>query len=346
MSLQKEDVYETEDLPEDDQHMVKEETHDSEEVERVHIDMEAAMKRFKGRLVNADCVDFSDSIARKRRAGYGGGAYVLEVVGPEFSEPETIQQRFQRLYYELNELTESLISEKDEPKEALNAGIEAQDVVAMIETLKSMQTAKPLSPSAESTTVSGAVQPRGQSCPSEGRFLALEARLKRIEQFVGGADEVDDLSKHAGRVPLAEAIEDLRMRVQLLHPNHVDGVHSRLTQLLAKLQMAEEKQSEKTDSELEEKVNRLYEVTSKWDDACVGLPAVVQRMHGLQKLHEQAQQFSTKLAQLAGIRTQLLKTIESEEMSLFDFRQQTSEAIAKLSADLQNLEARLNVLNL
>uniref|UniRef100_A0A914R3C0 Uncharacterized protein n=1 Tax=Parascaris equorum TaxID=6256 RepID=A0A914R3C0_PAREQ len=47
MSIQKEDVYETEDLPEAEQHM---------QVERIHIDMETALKRFKGRMINADHV--------------------------------------------------------------------------------------------------------------------------------------------------------------------------------------------------------------------------------------------------------------------------------------------------
>lgn len=53
-----------------------------------------------------------------------------------------------------------------------------------------------------------------------------------IDGVGAGCDE----SMKVCKIPVAEAVEDLRMRVQLLHPAHVDGLHSRITQLLSKLQ--------------------------------------------------------------------------------------------------------------
>lgn len=58
-----------------------------------------------------------------------------------------------------------------------------------------------------------------------------------------------------------------------------------------------------------------------------------------------AEQFSKKLSQLTGIRAQLTKTIEGEEMMLFDFRQQTHIALEKLAADIVRLEERISKLN-
>lgn len=69
----------------------------------------------------------------------------------------------------------------------------------------------------------------------DGRLLALESRISRLEQMVDGAAGPDESAKVC-KIPVAEAVEDLRMRVQLLHPAHVDGLHARITQLLSKLQ--------------------------------------------------------------------------------------------------------------
>lgn len=56
--------------------------------------------------------DFSDSLVKRRRRGYGGGAYVLELIGTDFGQPETAEQKFNRLHHEINELSEQLQSIK------------------------------------------------------------------------------------------------------------------------------------------------------------------------------------------------------------------------------------------
>uniref|UniRef100_A0A915APQ8 Dynactin subunit 2 n=1 Tax=Parascaris univalens TaxID=6257 RepID=A0A915APQ8_PARUN len=347
MSIQKEDVYETEDLPEAEQHMRYEEANENpEEVERIHIDMETALKRFKGRMINADHVDFSDSIARKRRTGYGSGAYVLEVVGPGVDETETIEQKFHRLNYELIELAEAIMTQKEKSKENTST-VDESDVIAMLDTVRAVH----LNKTAPPAQIEDASE-RGASATSitqwsnaESRYLALESRLKRLEQLVtGGCDAIDEVTKKMSRTPLVETMEDLKMRIQLLHPTHVDGLHSRINQVLAKMKQAEEKKLEKMDSDFEEKVSNLYELMTKWDNTCVGLPAAVQRMYSLQKLHEQVQQFSTRLTHLVGTRAQLMKSLEGEQMAMFDFRQQTADALTKLTDDMEKINARIEAL--
>lgn len=69
-----------------------------------------------------------------------------------------------------------------------------------------------------------------------GRLAVLENRINRLEQMIDGVGAGYDESMKVCKIPIAEAVEDLRMRVQLLHPAHVDGLHSRITQLLSKLQ--------------------------------------------------------------------------------------------------------------
>ncbi|MFH4978467.1 hypothetical protein AB6A40_005176 [Gnathostoma spinigerum] len=348
MSIQQEDVYETEDVPDDDDEVSGKETFvDSEDVELVHIDMDAAMKRYKGRLLSGDNVDFSDSITRKRRIGYGSGAYVLEVVGSASEEPETLEQKFQRLYCELNDLTEA-VQQNKESEEKNELTFDRSDIQAMITTLKALQNEQDENSSdkhsgkPQSAQVSSAPK---QTSMNEGRLANFEARLKRIEKAVGGPETLDEMGKAICREPLLETVEDLRMRLQLLQPTYADNLHERINQVLLKLRQLDDRKPDRIDGELQEKVNNLYEMMSKWDETCVGLSAAVKRMNGLQKLHEQAEQFSTKLSQLVGVYSRVSKTIENEEMALFDFRQQTAEALSKMSADVKKLEERVQALS-
>ncbi|KAM3724373.1 putative dynactin subunit [Dirofilaria immitis] len=346
MSLRKEDVYETEDLPEDDQQMIEDEIIESEEVERVHIDVDNAMKRFRGRLLSSENVDFSDSIVRRRRRGYGGGSYVLEVLGPYTDETETLEQKFVRLNCEVNDLAEALQAQKVAEKPDASV-VHEEDLIAILDTLKALQIDK--------DNVAASVQSEKRNNKAEGKILSaennilngrlavLENRINRLEQMIDGVGA--DESMKVCKIPVAEAVEDLRMRVQLLHPAHVDGLHSRITQLLSKLQQVDEKKKEKGDSEFEEKVDKLYEMMTRWDVACIGLSSAVKRMYDLRKLHEQAEQFSKKLSQLTGIRSQLVKTMEREDMMLFDFRQQTYAALEKIGNDIARLEERISKLN-
>uniref|UniRef100_A0A0N5AGZ7 Dynactin subunit 2 n=1 Tax=Syphacia muris TaxID=451379 RepID=A0A0N5AGZ7_9BILA len=306
MSIQKEDVYETEDLPEVDQPIAQEETYESEDVEKIHIDVDNALKRFQGRLLNADNVDFSDSIARRRRAGYGSGAYVLEVVGNECGEPENIEQKFNRLNYELNDLLEAIQKEDEEKK-------------------KETQTAKKVA-------------------VDESRYLKLEERLRRIETFVG-TDAADDFSHTDTRVPFGEVIEELRLRVRALNPANADVICGRLNKLLAKMQEVNERRKEKIDSEFEKKVDSLYNLILKWDEICTNLPSVVQRICDLHKLHEQAQLFNKNLSELIGVRSQLLKLMDSERVTVVDFKQQMADAISRISMNIEKLQNRLQKLS-
>lgn len=55
MSIQKEDVYETEDYPPSKVKSV-EEIFDDPNIEKIHVDIDGAIKRFGNRLLNADDV--------------------------------------------------------------------------------------------------------------------------------------------------------------------------------------------------------------------------------------------------------------------------------------------------
>ncbi|BES96997.1 Dynactin subunit [Nesidiocoris tenuis] len=115
------DFYETSDLPEADQsHDDPEE--DSESIEHLHINASTAFDRFKGKVLDAKTVDFSDRLSRKLRTGYTAQFREYELVGQ--GEKETPLQKYQRIKCEMKELMEEITKIKeDESSELPNSAI-------------------------------------------------------------------------------------------------------------------------------------------------------------------------------------------------------------------------------
>ncbi|XP_078321021.1 dynactin subunit 2-like isoform X1 [Crassostrea virginica] len=102
------DVYETEDLPEDDQALQSQQEEENENVENLSLDTKAALGKFKGSQVRTEGLDFSDKISRSRRTGYDVDKTEYEMLEDGASKIETPQQKLQRLQHEIRELGEEV----------------------------------------------------------------------------------------------------------------------------------------------------------------------------------------------------------------------------------------------
>uniref|UniRef100_A0A669EHS6 Dynactin 2 (p50) n=1 Tax=Oreochromis niloticus TaxID=8128 RepID=A0A669EHS6_ORENI len=100
------DVYETGDLPEDDQAQFESEELCSDSVERIVVNPNAAYDKFKDKHVSTKGLDFSDRISKSRRVGYESGEF--EILGEGCGVKETPQQKYQRLVNEIQELTQEV----------------------------------------------------------------------------------------------------------------------------------------------------------------------------------------------------------------------------------------------
>ncbi|XP_055723884.1 dynactin subunit 2-like isoform X2 [Salvelinus fontinalis] len=97
------DVYETSDLPEDDQAQFESEELCSDSVERIVVNPNAAYDKFKDKRVSTKGLDFSDCISKNKRVGYESGEY--EILAEGCGVKETPQQKYQRLVNEIQELS-------------------------------------------------------------------------------------------------------------------------------------------------------------------------------------------------------------------------------------------------
>ncbi|XP_066470287.1 dynactin subunit 2 isoform X2 [Tiliqua scincoides] len=110
------DVYETSDLPEDDQAEFDAEELTSTSVEHIIVNPNAAYDKFKDKRVGTKGLDFSDRIGKTKRTGYESGDY--EIVGEGLGVKETPQQKYQRLLHEVQELTTEVEKIKSTVKES------------------------------------------------------------------------------------------------------------------------------------------------------------------------------------------------------------------------------------
>ncbi|XP_056316650.1 dynactin subunit 2 [Danio aesculapii] len=110
------DVYETSDLPEDDQAQFESEELCSDSVERIVVNPNAAYDKFKDKHVSAKGLDFSDRISKNRRVGYESGDFELLAEG--CGVKETPQQKYQRLVNEIHELCQDVEKIQTSTKES------------------------------------------------------------------------------------------------------------------------------------------------------------------------------------------------------------------------------------
>ncbi|KAK2510479.1 hypothetical protein Q9233_017704 [Columba guinea] len=94
------DVYETSDLPEDDQAEFEAEELSSTSVEHLIINPNAAYEKFKDKRLGTEGLDFSDGVSKTRRTGCRSGERDMLGGGAQ----ESPQQRYQRLQLEVQEL--------------------------------------------------------------------------------------------------------------------------------------------------------------------------------------------------------------------------------------------------
>ncbi|XP_061793747.1 dynactin subunit 2 [Nerophis lumbriciformis] len=110
------DVYETGDLPEDDQAQFESEELCSDSVERIVVNPNAAYDKFKDKHVSTKGLDFSDRISKSRRVGYESGTF--EILGEGCGVKETPQQKYQRLVNEIQELCQQVDTIQTATKES------------------------------------------------------------------------------------------------------------------------------------------------------------------------------------------------------------------------------------
>jgi len=164
---------------------------------------------------------------------------------------------------------------------------------------------------------------------TEERMASVEARIRRAEQTIGSG----------GRRALGEAVDELRMRVQLIQPSTIEALESRLNALVTR-QQGQGQNKATPDKALME----MHDLCRRWDATCQSLPALVTRLQGLRVLHEQAGEATALLAQAEGARMAMTKAVEGDRLAMHDLRLHLAQQTSAIEQRLLAMEKRLSTL--
>uniref|UniRef100_A0A672MIE2 Dynactin subunit 2 n=1 Tax=Sinocyclocheilus grahami TaxID=75366 RepID=A0A672MIE2_SINGR len=309
------DVYETSDLPEDDQAQFESEELCSDSVERIVVNPNAAYDKFKDKHISAKGLDFSDRISKSRRVGYESGEYELLAEG--CGEKETPQQKYQRLVNEIHELCQDVEHIQSSSEERLTPVALAQQAAQLKQQLVSAHLDSLLGPNAHINLT----DPDG----------ALPLSLS--------------LSLSLSLCSLMDTIELLQARVGALDAVTLDQVEARLQSVLGKMNEIAKHKAAIEDAETQNKVSQLYDVVQKWDAMASCLPQLLQRLLAVRELHEQAMQFGQLLTHLDTTQQMINSSLKDNSCLLSQVQQTMKENLLAVEENFSTLDQRMKKLS-
>uniref|UniRef100_A0A6M2CNI6 Putative dynactin subunit n=1 Tax=Rhipicephalus microplus TaxID=6941 RepID=A0A6M2CNI6_RHIMP len=372
------DIYETEDLPESDQVVSDVGVDQSDSVNTLSVSVTEAYEKFKGCTVDSSTVDFTEGISRQPKKGYHVISGEWEMAGEK--EPENLQQKHQRLQFEVRELLNEVQSIKESVQEGDQGGLaepgyilqQAQLIQKMLldldlERVLGEPTLQALSdpqaalhrtlvsqlerlrsgppPATASVKEKPATEPAQDAVQTTVKVASLEERIKKLENLVGtDIQKLSMLTSHTSGNCLTDIAQLLSSRLYLLESSHLDQVEARLSVLQQKMQQCADKKVALEELDKSSKVNELYELLKKADAMGNSLNQVVERLVCLQGVHEHALQFSKAVSQLDLVQQHLSLALKGNEKNLAEAQKNFAENMETITKNLAFLEAKMAAL--
>ncbi|VVC32106.1 Hypothetical protein CINCED_3A014706 [Cinara cedri] len=375
------DVYETFDLPEDDQQLDYAEE-DNEDIERTKLDPSKAFKLFKDEIVNSDDVDFSDKLGRSLKTGYRPNGQYWELAA--LGEKETPLRKYYRLKLETEELVQEINLLQDNKTEldeqsCANIGSNVQSILLKLSTLnieksfeqqlgnlgaseidnlqKYVETVTELlnkQPSdddksqatkanfSQALNFQALYRPNRAQLDQVSQISRLEERLRKLEATIGSGVLTLKRLGECESGGLIEAVRLLVGQLSVLNSSQLDAVDTRVSNLLPKLEQTAAK-LESQDPEKDKKINELYEIILKAKQESHLLPDVLQRMVALESLHQKVGKLVVTINNLNAQHTENSQNIEKNEVFLKTIESHINENMLKINSNLQSLNARVEV---
>uniref|UniRef100_A0A8C6P233 Dynactin 2 (p50) n=1 Tax=Nothobranchius furzeri TaxID=105023 RepID=A0A8C6P233_NOTFU len=364
------DVYETGDLPEDDQAQFESVSEElcSDSVERIVVNPNAAYDKFKDKHVSTKGLDFSDRISKSRRIGYESGEF--EILGEGCGVKETPQQKYQRLVNEIQELMQDVdtiqaTAKESSTEERLTPVVLVQQAAQLKQLLVTAHLDSLLGPQAHINLADpdGALARRlltqlevakGSRGSSAGDSKATSATKgpdgvvlyelhSRPEQEKFNESAKGPLNAGVQGGSLMDTIELLQARVSALDSATLDQVEARLQSVLGKMNEIAKHKAAIEDAETQNKVSQLYDVVQKWDAVSTSIPQVVQRLVAVKELHEQAMQFGQLLTHLDTTQQMINNSLKDNNTLLTQVQQTMKENLVAIEENFAALDQRMKV---
>uniref|UniRef100_A0AC11DEG9 Dynactin subunit 2 n=1 Tax=Ovis aries TaxID=9940 RepID=A0AC11DEG9_SHEEP len=362
------DVYETSDLPEDDQAEFDAEELTSTSVEHIIVNPNAAYDKFKDKRVGTKGLDFSDRIGKTKRTGYESGEY--EMLGEGLGVKETPQQKYQRLLHEVQELTTEVEKIKTTVKESateekLTPVVLAKQLATLKQQLVASHLEKLLGPDAainltdpdgalakrlllqlEATKNSKGTGSGGKTTsgtPPDSSLVTYELH-SRPEQDKFSQAAKNPLSAGLQGACLMDTVELLQAKVGALDLAVLDQVEARLQSVLGKVNEIAKHKASVEDADTQSKVHQLYETIQRWSPIATSLPELVQRLVTIKQLHEQAMQFGQLLTHLDTTQQMIACSLKDNATLLTQVQTTMRGNLSTIEGNFANIDERMKKL--
>ncbi|CAD5111021.1 DgyrCDS373 [Dimorphilus gyrociliatus] len=372
-------VYETSDLPEDDQSQLTQVPDDSESIENIDASVKEGYDKFKGKGLDAPEIDFSDRISHFRRTGYASfNVYEIEAEGKQ----ETPKQKLQRLQHEIQVLSEDLVkAQKEAESDALpemdkivngadklqkqlgqlklddllgdGENIALEDptgalhnrLMNEIEAFKSVSSKKEEKDEGSQdnfVTYQLVARPEQDKFSNLSKVVELEQRLDKLEKVIGYNQQSSKIlaSQLSGK-SLTESCQYLASQISLLQPNTIDAVDARLQSVSFMLNQLKEQGPENIEAEKLAKVDEVKTLLEKYENVVDGLPLLVDRLSSLNELHQHALEFNTALTQLENSQGQIANLLQSHTDDLKELKTTMADNTKILQDNAAEIESKI-----
>lgn len=132
----------------------------------------------------------------------------------------------------------------------------------------------------------------------------------------------------------SDKLQQLVRRAQVLR--------KKLQEIQAKGHAAIELQITKTK---EEKINKLFDMMTRWDQAALQLPTIVNRLRSIKNLHEESANIVQKVNRLQTQNKMIQKSLESNQQILQNVTKSLSENASTMQNNINLIQQRLNKIN-
>jgi len=169
----------------------------------------------------------------------------------------------------------------------------------------------------------------------------MEDRLQSLEKIIGPTPENPSVGD------IMSSIEYLHKRLELISDEpRLDTLVRRAQTLKKELQTIQSKASQQIEDQItktkEEKINKMFDMMQRWDQASLQLPTIVTRLRALKTLHEESADALEKVHSLETQQKLIQQTLENNQQLLKKVGDSLSDNSKLMATNLQSFEARIS----
>jgi len=143
-------------------------------------------------------------------------------------------------------------------------------------------------------------------------------------------------------------LSTLQSKLDLLEPSKLENISRRIKAINEEMDLLKQTRESLAKNPLpsqHEKIEALWNIMSRWDEACLSVPLLVSRLQSLRRLHEESVDATSRLQHLEGRQTALAELLEQDRAALAKVGDSLSKNVVLLENNVRILQARAAEIN-